>query len=101
MSPNPVLPYGRGVSTLRVNQLAPAQSFQRCLDRTFGKPRPFRDRPQTERHRSPVLLLRGSIKMEVNQKSCRLLIMPDQVTHQDVEHIVIDRDCSVKARHAG
>jgi hypothetical protein len=29
------------------------------------------------------------------------LIMPDQVAHQDVEDIVIHRDGSVKARHAG
>ena len=101
MSHNAVLPHGSGVSTLRVDQLAPAQSFQRSLDRTLGKSGPFRDRAQTERHRSPVLLLRGPIKMEVNQKSCRLLIMPDQVAHQDVEDIVIDRDGSVKARHAG
>jgi len=101
MSQNPVLPHGSGVSTLRVDQLAPPQSFECSLDSTLGKSGPFRDSAQTKRHRSPVLLLRGPIKMEVNQKSCRLLIMPDQVAHQDVEDIVIHRDGSVKARHAG
>ena len=38
-------------------------------------------------------------KIKVNQEGGRLLIMPDDIAHEHVENVIIDRNGSVEARH--
>ena len=101
MTPDAMLRRGGGVGAGGIDQLAPAQSFERILDSAFGKPGAFRDLAQAGLNPAPALPFRGPIKVKVNEKGRRLLIVPDKVAHQDIEHVVVDRDGGGKARHGG
>jgi len=37
--------------------------------------------------------------MQINKVSSRLLIVSDKITHQNIEHVIIDWDGFAKARH--
>ena len=39
-----------------------------------------------------------AVEMQINKVSGRLLIVSDKITHQDIEHVIIDRN-DFKARH--
>jgi hypothetical protein len=101
VSQNTVSRHGGGVRARGLNQLAPVQSLQGDLDRTLGEAGSFRDQSQAGRDRLPPSPLSFAVKMEINQKCRRLLIVPDEVAHQNIEHVVIDRDCLAEARHLG
>lgn len=96
MTPDAMLRHGGDVFACGMDQLAPPQGFQGALHRTFGKPGTFCNQAQAGRDRFPSLPLRGAVEMEVNQKGRRLSIMPDQVTHQDIEDVIVDRDALAK-----
>jgi hypothetical protein len=36
--------------------------------------------------------------MEVNDKSGGLLIVPDQITHQHIQHVIVDRNAALETR---
>lgn len=99
MAQDAVSPGRGGVRAGRFDQLTTTQLAQGHLHRAFRQARSFRDRAQTLRDRSPVRSLACPIKMKVDEKSARLLIVPDQITHQDVQDIVIDRDSPAETWH--
>jgi len=41
-----------------------------------------------------------AVKIEVNQISCGLLVVPNQIAHQNVENIIIDGNGLFKPGHA-
>ena len=47
----------------------------------------------------PVLAGGAAGKIKVNEEGRRLLVMPDDVAHEHVENVIINRNGSVKARH--
>ena len=47
----------------------------------------------------PVLAGGAAGKIEVNEEGRRLLVMPDDVAHEHVENVIINRNGSVKARN--
>jgi len=84
---------------LRTNQLAPPQPFQGDLNRAFGEAGSFRDHSQAGADWPPSLPLRRAIKMKVNEKSGWLMVVSNQVGHQNIENIIIDRDRPAETRH--
>ena len=81
------------------DELAITQSVQRGLHRALGEARFLRDHPQTHRHRPPALSRRTTKQEQVNQKRGRLLIVRDEVAHEDVEHVIVHRHGRAEARH--
>jgi hypothetical protein len=88
-----------GMFARRSNQLARPQPFQGDLDRTFGKPGSFRDHPQAGADWLPSLPFGLAVEMKINQKRGRLVVVTNQVTHQDVQDIIVDRDRLAETGH--
>ena len=42
-----------------------------------------------------------AVKVEINQKGRRLLIVADEIAHQHVKDVVVHWNCAAKPRHAG
>jgi hypothetical protein len=70
------------------------------LRRAFGETGPFGEHAKADRDRPPILPLSLAIEMEIHQKSGRLVIVPDQVTHQHIQDIIVDGNDFSKSRHA-
>ena len=89
------------MSARRDDELAITQCVQGGLHGALGQARFLRDHPQAHRHRPPALS-RGTAKQEqINQERRRLLIVRDEVTHQNVEHIVVHWNGGPRSRHGG
>ena len=97
MAQDAVLRDSGGVFACATDQLASAQCFQGDLHRAFGKPGSFRDQAQAGGDRFPSLPLRGAVKMEVNQKRRRLVVVADQIARQDIHDVVVDRTVRKRA----
>jgi hypothetical protein len=81
------------------DKLAPAQGFERSLDGAFGESRHVCDHAQAGRDRSPSGARRLAVKIEINEVGRRLAVVPDEVAHQDIEHVIIDWNSFAKTRH--
>jgi len=47
---------------------------------------------------APFISCGLAVKMQVNDKSGGLLIVPDQITHQHIQHVIVDRDGAFETR---
>jgi len=81
------------------DQFAAPQLCDGDLDRALGKACRVGKRSQTRDDRFPLLPHGLSVKIEINQIGGWLLIVPDQIAHQDVENVIIDGNCLFEARH--
>ena len=75
------------------------QILERALHRTFGKSGGFGKSAQTRGDWFPFTARSLTVKMQKHKISGRLLIVSDKVAHQDIEHIVVDRNDRFEARH--
>jgi len=82
-----------------LDQLAAAQEIERGLHGAFGKAGGFREHAQAGRHRFPSRARGLALEMEVNQIRGRLAIVPHDIAHQDIEHVIIDRNGFGAAGH--
>jgi hypothetical protein len=87
------------MSTRCLHQLAEVQCGQGALHGAFGKSgfigqhaQAGFDRPPTEASGTP-----GEI--EIDKECCWLLIVPDNITHQHVQDVIIDRHGLMETRH--
>ena len=80
-------------------QLPVLQFRDRSLHGAFGKAGFIGQHAQAGFDRLPVLAGGAGGKIEVNQEGSRLLIVPDDIAHENVEHVIIDWNRSVKPRH--
>ena len=78
---------------------APLQSRERDLDGAFRKAGVLRQQPQTGRNRTPMLFLRHPVQREINKKGGGLAIVADQIPHQDIDDVIVNRDRTAAARH--
>lgn len=81
------------------DQLTSAQCFQSHLHSALRQAGTVGDRAHTARDRLPVTLFRRAIKMKINKKSSRLLIMPHEIAHQNIEDVIIHWNSSAEASH--
>ena len=91
--------HGGPVRTRSFYQLAILQSGDGALHRTFGQAGFIRQYAEARFDRSPMLAGGASQKIKINEEGGRLLIVPDDIAHEHVENVIIDRNGSVKARH--
>ncbi len=101
MSQDPVSREGSGVLAFGLDQLAATQQFERSLDRTLREARLIRKHSQARGDRAPSPPRPSSIERQVNEVGRGLAIVTDNVTHQDVQDIIVDRNCLTKSRHGG
>ena len=71
---------------------------QRRVDGAFGESCCVRDGAHTGANVAPFISCGLAVKMQVNDKSGGLLIVPDQITHQHIQHVIVDRDGAFKTR---
>ena len=48
---------------------------------------------------APFVSCGVAVKVQGNQKRGRLLIVPDQIAHQDIQNVVVDGNGLFEARH--
>ena len=81
------------------NKLAAAKNVERGLDGALRETRLLRKRAQTGRDRFPFRARRLPVEMEINKICRRLTIVADDVPHQNVENVIVDRNGFAKPRH--
>lgn len=80
----------RPVSRARADELAAAQAQHRPLDGALGEAGRFRDVAQAGLDRPPAAAGGGAIKVKVDEKGGRVLVVADQVAQEDIKHVVVD-----------
>ena len=90
---------GGGVVAAGDDQFTAAQRCKGDLDCAFGKPGRVGESSDTRADGFPFLPHRLAVKVQVNQICSGLLIVPDQIAHQDVENVVVDGNGLFEARH--
>ena len=71
---------------------------ERRVDGAFGESCCVRDGAHTGANVAPFISCGLAVKMQVNHKSGGLLIVSDQITHQDIQHVIVDRDGAFETR---
>lgn len=94
-----MLRHRRSVISLALDEFAAAQAFQRSLDRAFGKAGRFRQHAQAGRNRFPFSACGLSQQIKVNKIRGRLMIVANQIPHQDIKHVFVNRNRFVKPSH--
>ena len=88
-----------GMSARCLHQLAEMQRGKSALHGTFGQADFIGQHAQTGIDRSPVLASGASGKIKIDQECRRLLIVSDDIAHEYVQDVIIDRHSLVEARH--
>jgi hypothetical protein len=91
--------YGGAMRARGFHQLAILQLRDCALHRAFGKTGFVSEHTQAGLDRTPALPGGTAGKIKVNEEGGRLLIVSDNVTHEDIENVIVDRDGLVKTRH--
>ena len=99
MSEDPVLRHRGHVILGGPDQLAGTQLFDCNLSRAFRKTCGLRDHAKAGCNSSPFLPSSLAVEIQIYQKSAGLVIMADQIAHQDIHNIIVDWDGFAKARH--
>ena len=81
------------------DEFAPAQELQGGLDGALREACRFGELAQAAGDWFPFLASRETVKVEVNQIRRGLLVVTDDVSHQDIEDVVVDGDGLAKSRH--
>jgi hypothetical protein len=84
----------------RRNQLSAPQMCERRVGSAFGESGCVCDRAHTGADGAPFVSSGLAIKVQINQEGGRLLIVADQITHQDVENVIVNWNGFAKSRHA-
>ena len=81
------------------HQLAKLQRRQGALHCAFGKPGFISQHAQAGFDRSPALASGAPGKIKVDEECRRLLIVSDDIAHEHIQNVIIDRHSLVEARH--
>ena len=63
---------------------------ERCVDGAFGESCCVGDRAHAGADVTPFVSCGLSVKVQINDKRGRFLIMPEQITHQHIQHVIVD-----------
>jgi hypothetical protein len=64
--------------------------FERCVDGAFGESGCVGDCAHTGADMPPFVARGVAVKVQVNDERGGLLIVPDQIAHQHIEHVIVD-----------
>jgi hypothetical protein len=101
MAENAMPGEGGGVIGFCGDQLATSQGFERGLNGALGKAGRVRDGAEARSDGGPIVADGLAVEVEINEKGGRLMIVPDKIAHEDIEHVIIDRDSLAEAGHGG
>ena len=65
----------------------------------FGESGCIGDCAHTGADVAPLASCGLAVKMQINHKRGRLLIVPDQIAHEHIEHVIVDGNGSFETRH--
>jgi len=82
-----------------LHQLTEMQRGQGALDCTFGKASFLGQHAQASFDRFPALASGAAGKIKIDEKCRRLLIVSDDIAHQHIQNVIIDRHSLTEARH--
>src|SRR4051812_48909186 len=99
MAKDAVARQGCRVFALAFNQLASAEKIESGLHRALRQSGFFGERTKTGRNWFPLRAHCLTVKPDINQVGRGLAIMTDDVTHQHVEHVAVDRNGIAKPGH--
>ena len=81
------------------DQFPPAQELERGLHGALGKAGFLGEHAQAGRDWFPFSTRRLAVEMEVNEVCRRLAIVPHDVAHENIKHVIVDGNGSAKTRH--
>ena len=82
------------------HQVAKVQRCQRALHCALGKPSLIGQHAEASIDRSPALASSAAGKIKINEECRRLLIVSDNIAHEHIQNVIIDRHGLTEARHA-
>jgi len=88
-----------GMSPRCLYQLAEMQGSEGALDCAFGQAGFIGQHTQAGFDRFPALASRTPGKIKIDEECRRLLIVSDDIAHQHIEDVIIDRHSLTEARH--
>ena len=83
----------------RRDELSAPQMCERRVDGAFGESGCVGDRAHTGADVAPFISCGLAVKVQVNHKRGRLLIVPDQIAHQHIQHVIVDGNGAFETRH--
>jgi hypothetical protein len=84
----------------RRDELSTPQMCERRVHGAFGESGCVGNCAHTGADMAPFASSGLAIKVQINQEGGRLLIVADQITHQDVENVIVNWNGFAKSRHA-
>ena len=75
------------------------QMCKRCMHSAFGESGCVGDCPHTGTNGTPFISCGLAVKVQVNHKGGRLLIVPDQIAHQHIQYVIVDGNGVFETRH--
>lgn len=82
-----------------LDQLPSVQEINRGLDGALGESGRLGERAQTRDDRLPSAARGLAVEMEVNEVGGRLVIVADDILHEDIEDVIVDGDGFSETRH--
>ena len=83
----------------RRDELSTPQMCKRRVGSAFGESGCVCDRAHTGADGAPFASSGLAIKVQINQVGGRLLIVADQIAHEHIEHVIVDRNGAFETRH--
>jgi len=68
------------------------------MDCAFGESGCVGDHPHTGTDVAPLAARCLAVKVQVNHKRGRFLVVPNQIAHQHVEHVIVDENGAFETR---
>jgi len=73
--------------------------YERRVDGAFGESCCVGDCAHTGADVAPLVSCGLAVKVQVNHKRGGLLIVPDQIAHQHIQHVIVDGNGTFETRH--
>ncbi len=70
-----------------------------CVDGAFRKPGGVGDGAHTGADGAAIISCRLAVQMQINEIGGWFLIVADQITHQNIEHVIVDGNALFEAGH--
>ena len=85
----------------RRDQLSTPQMGERRMHGAFRESGRVGNCAHTGADMAPLVSCGLAVKMQINHERSRLLIVPDQIAHEYIEHVIVDRNGAFETRHRG
>ena len=85
----------------RRDQLSTPQMCKRRMHGAFGKSGCVGNCTHTGADVAPLVSRGLTVKVQVNHKRGRLLIVSDQIAHEHIDHVIVDGNGAFETRHHG